>query len=119
MEVLTVETHQVYDRRDPRRESIRHRIFYENVFWKLSERLITVAKESKIQYRKRACTLILELGKDKQKILTALRALGDVTNTDPEDFDYFFIQLNSLMDDLKSRKNKINALICDHNRDNR
>ncbi len=85
-----------FDDRIPRDESARLQKSYEKKYNLMLWQLIHLAMVSKIRDRKKACFLMLELGKDNENLMSTLRKIAYVTRIDPEPLESLLNNLCNL-----------------------
>ena len=116
VERIDMEISYYFDQRIPRDESARLQKSYEEKYNLMLWQLIHLAMVAKIRDRKKACFLMLELGKDNENLMSTLRKIADVTSADPEPLESLLNKLRNLADKMRSRKNEINECIDKHNK---
>ena len=105
-----------FDDRIPRDESERLQKSYEKKYNFMLWQLIHLAMVAKIRDRRKACFLMLELGKENENLMSTLRKIADVTRVDPEPLESLLNNLRNLAEKMRSRVNDINECIDKHNK---
>ena len=105
-----------FDDRIPRDESARLQKSYEKKYNLMLWQLIHLAMVAKIRDRRKACFLMLELGKENENLMSTLRKIADVTRVDPEPLESLLNNLRNLAEKMRLRVNDINECIDKHNK---